>query len=228
MEWLLGLVTMILAAHCLRKAWRYKTLSPLLCRKHNFGKRRDSLRATLELLEQRGARRLVETGVARNGLDQTKSEGASTIVFALWARAHGAHLHSVDIDPAAITRAQQVVDALGLHEYVTLHCTDSVAFLDGFAEPVDLLYLDSYDYHKTDVAIQRASQWHHLSEFRAIEACLHEDSVVLIDDCALPGGGKGKRVIDYMLARGWQLYREDYQVILGSPQPSATPAFAIN
>ena len=29
--------------------------------------------------------------------------------------------------------------------------------------------------------------------------------MVLIDDCDLPGGGKGKTVIEYMTRKGWQV-----------------------
>ena len=48
----------------------------------------------------------------------------------------------------------------------------------------------------------------------AIEEQLGPDSVVLIDDCDLPGGGKGKTVIEYMTRKGWQVDTSAYQILL--------------
>ena len=225
MEYLGFGIVLLVAAVALRKLLRYKSLYPLLPRKYNFGKRRDTLRSTLELLEERRARTLIETGTARLGLAKTKGDGASTIVFGLWARQHGAHLHSVDIDAQAISESRRAVDQLDLGTAVSFHVSDSVQFLAEFAEPVDFLYLDSYDYDTRDVQIQRASQAHHMKEFAAVEGRLHGDSVVLIDDCGAPGGGKGKLVIEHMLANGWQTVKDSYQVLLTrSDSPTATQA----
>lgn len=193
---------------------RHRSLFPFLPFKYNFGKRRATIRATLRLLKARNARCLVETGTARDGLNSTKGDGASTIVFGLWASQNHGHLHSVDIDPEAIEKSQQAVDDIGLRQSVSLNCSDSIQFLQNFAEPVDFLYLDSYDYSRTDVEVQKASQQHHLAEFKAIENKLHETSIVLIDDCNRPGGGKGKLVIEYMKSKGWKIHRYKYQALL--------------
>ncbi|MDJ0749600.1 MAG: class I SAM-dependent methyltransferase [Woeseiaceae bacterium] len=214
MKFLLALIVVFVAAAIIRKIVRYKTLTPLLPRQYNFGKRRDTLREVLRLLDERNARVLVETGVARMGLEKSKGDGASTIVFGLWSKQNGAHLHSVDIDPEATAKAGEAVAAMGLGENVTLVTSDSVAFLEGFTDAVDFLYLDSYDYHKTDTAIQQASQAHHLKEIEAIEGCLHDGTVILIDDCDLPNGGKGKLVIEHLTANGWKVHMSLYQVIL--------------
>ncbi len=214
MKFILIFTAVAAFAAVLRKVVRYKTLAPLLPRKYNFGKRRDTLREVLRLLEERNAKVLVETGVARMGLEKSKSDGASTIVFGLWASQNDAHLYSVDIDPEATDRAGKEVVKMNLGDHVTLVTSDSVAYLDEFTNPVDFLYLDSYDYHKTDTSIQAASQQHHLKEIRAIENCLHEDTVILIDDCNMPNGGKGKLVIERLTARGWKIHRSEYQVIL--------------
>ena len=214
MKFVLLLVSVVLLAVVLRKLFRYKTLAPLLPRKYNFGKRRDTLREVLRLLDERGAKILLETGVARMGLEKSKGDGASTIVFGLWANNNDAHLYSVDIDPDATRRAGVAVDAMGLGGSVTLVTSDSVEYLDEFTDSVDFLYLDSYDYHKTDTAIQKASQDHHLKEINAIEGCLHDDTVILIDDCDLPNGGKGKLVIQYLTEAGWKVHMSEYQVIM--------------
>lgn len=214
MKFVLLLVSVVLLAVVLRKLYRYKTLAPLLPRKYNFGKRRDTLREVLRLLDERGAKILLETGVARMGLEKSKGDGASTIVFGLWAKNNEAHLYSVDIDPEATRRAGVAVDAMGLGDSVTLVTSDSVEYLNEFTDSVDFLYLDSYDYHKTDTAIQKASQDHHLKEINAIEGCLHDDTVILIDDCDLPNGGKGKLVIQYLSEAGWKVHMSEYQVIM--------------
>ena len=204
----------MLAVLVARKFLQYKTLHPFLSRKYNFGKRRDTLRETLRLLRERGARNLVETGTARGGLSKSKGDGASTVVFGLWARENGAHLHSVDIDPASVAEARRAVDELGLSDNVTLVTSDSVAFLADYAGRVDFLYLDSFDYHKSDTDIQVASQQHHLDEIKAVVDKLHDRSIVLIDDCNLPNGGKGKLAIDFLLDKGWQVHMSEYQVLL--------------
>jgi hypothetical protein len=214
MKFLLALIVVLIAAAVIRKLVRFKTLAPLLPRTYNFGKRRDTLREVLRLMEERDATTLLETGVARMGLEKSKGDGASTIVFGLWAKQRGAHLYSVDIDPEATERAGQAVDKMELSENVTLVTSDSVAYLDEFTDTVDFLYLDSYDYHKTDTAIQTASQEHHLKEIKAIEGCLHDDTVILIDDCGQPNGGKGKLVIERLTANGWKVHMSEYQVIL--------------
>ena len=214
MKFVLLFVSVVLLAVILRKLYRYKTLAPLLPRKYNFGKRRDTLREVLRLLDERGAKVLLETGVARMGLQKAKGDGASTIVFGLWAKNNDAHLYSVDIDPEATRRAGVAVDEMGLGDSVTLVTSDSVEYLDQFTDAVDFLYLDSYDYHKTDTAIQKASQDHHLKEINAIEGCLHDDSVILIDDCDLPNGGKGKLGIQYHTEAGWKIHMSEYQVIM--------------
>ncbi|MDH5456424.1 MAG: class I SAM-dependent methyltransferase, partial [Gammaproteobacteria bacterium] len=114
----------------------------------------------------------------------------------------------------ATQRAGRAVAEMGLSDNVTLVTSDSVAYLDEFTETVDFLYLDSYDYHKTDTAIQTASQDHHLKEIKAIEGCLHDKTVILIDDCDMPNGGKGKLVIEWLTGRGWKVHMSEYQVIL--------------
>ena len=201
-------------AYVIYRKLRWKTLEPLLPKDYNFGKRQKTFRRALELLDERSATCLIETGVARYGLRNSKSDGASTAVFGLWAKANNASLFSVDISPESISGAREVVEELGLLEQVKLVTGDSVQFLENFADPVDLLYLDSYDYDKHDQSVQIASQEHHLKEFKAIEEQLGTETVVLIDDCDLPGGGKGKTVIEYMTRKGWQIDTSAYQVLL--------------
>ena len=201
-------------AYVIYRKSQWKTLEPLLTKEYNFGKRQKTFKRAIGLLDERNARCLIETGVARYGLRNSKSDGASTAVFGLWAKANQCSLYSVDISPESIAGARVAVDELNLSDQVKLVTGDSVQFLENFSEPVDFLYLDSYDYDKRDESVQIASQTHHLNEFRAIEEQLGPDSVVLLDDCDLPGGGKGKAVIEYMIRKGWQIDTSAYQVLL--------------
>jgi hypothetical protein len=204
----------LIALWMLARAIKHKSLYPFISLQHNFGKRRDTFRKTLAMLDERGVKTMVETGSARLGFKGAKSNGASTVVFAKWAQGNGALLHTVDISEQSINAARTEVDNQGLGEFVEWHLQDSLKFLADFDQPVDFLYLDSYDYSKTDTSIQLKSQLHHLAEFKAIESRLHDQTFVLIDDCGLPNGGKGKLAIEYMKKRGWRVLVEDYQVIL--------------
>jgi hypothetical protein len=90
--------------------------------------------------------------------------------------------------------------------------------------PIDFLYLDSYDYEWNNPS---PSQEHHLREIQAAFPRLHENSVVMIDDCALPQGGKGKLAIEYLKERGWKILLEQYQTILifdPRQTPETTPS----
>lgn len=211
---LLGAVLAVFVGPPVVRRLKHRGLPEVVPGQHDFGKRRVTFRSALKLLEERGARVLVETGTARHGLEKSRSDGASTIVFGAWARRHGAKLHSVDLSPDAIEASRAAVLENDLADAVRLYASDSIEFLRSFGEPVDFLYLDSYDYSKTDPEVQRRSQTHHLEEFRAIEDRLHDRSVVLIDDCRLAGGGKGKLVVDYMRSKGWIVVKSAYQVLL--------------
>lgn len=168
----------------------------------------------MDLMTVRNSQLLVETGVARAGLRNSKSDGASTVVFAHWAKCNNAKLTSIDISADSIKQAKASIIEEGLESVVAFMQADSLKCLAEIDTPVDFLYLDSFDYDRHDLAIQEASQKHHLMEFQAIEAQLHEKSIVLIDDCRLPGGGKGKLLIEYMLINGWKIDTNAYQVLL--------------
>lgn len=193
---------------------KHKSLYPFMPFKYNFRRRRITFAKTLKLLKERNAKIIIETGTSRAGLRATKGDGAATIVFGKWAKLNGAHMHSVDISTDSVSGSQAEVRKQGLEDFVTVHLNDSLEFLKSFKNPVDFLYLDSYDYSRTDIDIQTKSQEHHLKEFKIIESKLHENSIVLIDDCGLPGGGKGKTVVEYMQKKGWSVLINAYQILL--------------
>ncbi len=213
MELVVWLVVLGILGFFTGKFIKHKSLYPFMPFKHDFRKRRDTFLKTMELLNKTKAKLIIETGTSREGLKGAKSNGAATIVFGKWAKENNAFLHSVDININSVKNAQSEVDKQGLTDFVKIHHSDSLVFLKEFMEKVDFLYLDSYDY-SSDVEVQKKSQEHHLNEFLAIEGQLHQNTIVLIDDCDLPNGGKGKLVIDYMLKNSWKILIKSYQVLL--------------
>lgn len=173
------------------------------------GLRYDTFLKTMQILEKRGAKVLVETGTSRGGFNSFGGDGGSTILFSHWASLHGAQFYSVDICPKNIFASAQATKAYANH--VTYICADSVEFLTHFSQKIDFLYLDSYDFDANNPA---PSQQHHLKEIQAAYPLLHAESVVLIDDCRLPHGGKGKLVIAYLMEKGWKIVAKDYQVLM--------------
>lgn len=200
--------------HYLIKFIKHKSLYPFMPFKYNFRRRRVTFAKTLELVSDRNAKTIIETGTSRKGLTNTKGDGAGTFVFGKWAKENNAKLFSVDIDKDAVQECKVEIENQNLQDTVTVLLDDSLNFLTNYKDQVDFLYLDSYDYSRTDTAIQIASQEHHLKEFKAIESRLHKNTIVLIDDCGLPGGGKGKTVVPYMEQKGWKVLIDAYQILL--------------
>ena len=152
---------------------------------------------------------IVETGTARKGRKGCHDDGCSTIIFVDWLKNHQGEFYSVDISPKYIENARK---GLGeLKTFASLVCSDSVAFLTQFNKKIDFLYLDSYDF---SVNNPKPSQEHHLKEIIAAYPHLAKDCIVMIDDCDLPHGGKGKLVIEFLLDHGWHIIAQGYQVIL--------------
>lgn len=163
----------------------------------------------LLLMKERNVRTIVETGTARGGCRDCIGDGCSTLIFGDWALQNGSRLYSVDIDKKALENAKHALGKAG--EFVNFTHHDSVEFLKSFNQSIDFLYLDSYDF---DPKNPKPSQEHHLQEIQAAYPWLTKQSIVMIDDCALVHGGKGKLVIEYLLEKGWKIAAEGYQVLL--------------
>lgn len=172
-------------------------------------KRYPSFLLALELLEKVNAKTLVETGTARNGDKNFWGDGGSTILFGEWAYRNEAILHSVDIAKWAIENAQAATIKYAPSIHFT--CGDSITFLKNFDQPIDFLYLDSFDFDEHN---PKPSQEHHLKEIIAAYPLLHENSIVMVDDCDLPFGGKGLLIIEFLLENGWTIVYQGYQTIL--------------
>ena len=178
-------------------------------------RRVETLQKTLDLMQERGATCLVETGTQRSGYS-CQNDGCSTMIFADWARDHRALFYSVDINREAIEKVQRLFKSEGLKNQVSfshvgLVCSDSVPFLRNFGQQIDMLYLDSYD---IDWQNPWPSQRHHLKEITAALPWITESTVILIDDCGLPYRGKGGMAIEFLEKRGWVVIAEEYQALL--------------
>jgi predicted O-methyltransferase YrrM len=162
----------------------------------------------LLLALSRGARTIAETGTARHP-GNWRFDGQSTVVFGAFAQRYGGTVWTCDVAPSHVAVARELTARFAPH--VEHAVADSVDFLRRFPGPIDLLYLDALDF---DVDAPAAAQAHALREAEAALHALHEDSLVLIDDCSLPEGGKGRRAIPFLLDRGWRVVRTGYQVLL--------------
>lgn len=165
----------------------------------------------LLMMQERKVKTIVETGTTRgvNFNDIMAGDGGGTIFFAEWAHRNGAMIYTVDIEPTAFSNAAPFLEPY--ENNLVKVCSDSVEFLESFTGIIDMLYLDSYDFDAND---PHPSQEHHLKEIIAAYPKLTSKSVILIDDCGLPHGGKGKLAIDYLLKMGWEIIAQGYQVLL--------------
>lgn len=176
-------------------------------------KRYPTFHLALDIAHKRGFENIVETGTARNGASNCGGDGCSTVVFSRFASDKPIHVASVDINPDSVRESQQAVAEF---PGTTVFESDSVAFLKSFSGPIDLLYLDSYDYEPSN---PQPSQDHHLKEIIAAYDKLHEDSVVMVDDCELPGGGKCRLVELFLSELGWRTIMKGYQIVMVTSKP---------
>ncbi len=174
-----------------------------------LGSRHNTLAAAIRLAEERNVQTILETGTARGGTLAFSGDGGFTILLGYWCFLNNRNLYSVDISEHSLNGARTMVSQY--EPNVHLIQDDSVNYIRNFDKVIDFLYLDSFDF---DTHNPYPSQKHHLDEIIAAYDKLAPHSIVMIDDCGLPHGGKGKLVIEYLLSRGWYIYMQDYQVIM--------------
>lgn len=188
-----------------------------------------TMHAAVNLWQQRGGHSIVETGCAR--LPDDWGGGMSTWVLAHVAKQHGGYLWSVDITPKHVEFCNKLTE--GFADVRTVTTQDSVEYLKAFDKPIDLLYLDSFDYPfgviledyggkgnleqtlavvqalpEADVVARYANvigpcQEHCRQELFAALPNLHDKSVILIDDNNLAGGGKSRTAKYELIKMGW-------------------------
>lgn len=171
--------------------------------------RRPTMTAFIERFLRVATPHVVETGCQRG--DDDYGAGMSTSLFGLALSAHGAgRLTSLELDPARAAFARARVGA-----NVDVIVTDSRVWLRRYGGPsIDALYLDSMDMELP------GHEECCLEEAQAALPHLSPAALILIDDTVRVGNGwrgKGTQAIPWLLARGWRIVAEGYQVLLARP-----------
>lgn len=194
-----------------------KTLDEIIASKPPTG-RHDSLCRTMEEIHARwglGPIHIVETGTIRRADDRFRmGDGWATLSWKLWADHTNSRVWTCDLDPHAIETCRRVT---GDSDRITYVVGDSVGFLENFPEPINLLYLDSFDTGPPGSPQVALACKHQLREIMAAHDKLTDDALVLLDD--IPEdfmNGKGELTLPYLLRRGWKFINvQDTQVLLG-------------
>lgn len=137
------------------------------------GKRAEAFAMMINHVAGRKHPIIVETGCARLE-DNYQGDGMSTLIFDKFVQKFGGEFYSVDINPENVEFASRHV---GPRTSVT--CSDSVKFLHEFKKPIDLLYLDSFDF---DMSNPHPSSLHHIFELTAIMPYLRPGTMIAVDD----------------------------------------------
>lgn len=197
-----------------------------------------SFQIALNLLNQNHDNpHIIETGCQRQVEDL--GAGMSTSIFGEYIHRYGGTLAVCDINAHSLEVAKSCVSE---YKDIEFTCSDSVEFLKN-QKGCDLLYLDSWDYpygqmldkyggqadlekamtlvgekFEEDIRAEFKNiigpcQEHCLSEFKAIEDNLNEDTILLIDDNDFPGGGKPGLLKPYLLEKNWTCLFDSQQTI---------------
>ncbi|HEV2129117.1 MAG TPA: class I SAM-dependent methyltransferase [Thermomicrobiales bacterium] len=161
-----------------------------------------TMKAALNLFLQHDGTTIVETGTLRwvESLEHGwEGDGNATYIFGEVLQEFGGHLWTCDADPVAIAESREGTKRFADH--ITYVNQDSVAFLDSFDHPIDLLYLDSMDCPREGDA--SAAQAHNLRELQAALPKLSRNGVTLIDDNGYPNGGKALKSKQHLAEQGW-------------------------
>jgi hypothetical protein len=186
-----------------------------------LGMRAATFGEALRLLCERtdANRTIVETGCVRERNDY--SAGYSTVVFAELVERYGGRVFTVDVSERNMELCRRITKRYARH--ITYDVSDSIAYLQAWRTrrdglPIDLLYLDSWDYPvAADDESRSASQEHCLGELDAALPSLHARSLVLIDDGDLPGGGKPLLAKRRLADLGWSPLIDAYQTLWSAP-----------
>lgn len=88
-------------------------------------------------------------------------------------------VHTIDINEELCGFVSEVASRVGAGEEIVVHCGDFPSVLRNFRDPIDVLYLDSYDVDWTNPS---GSMEHHLQELKAAWPLLARRSIVAFDD----------------------------------------------
>jgi len=147
---------------------------------------------------------IVETGCYR-GID---ADGQSTVILAKLSAAVCGEFVSVDKDLSHVVKAREKLRSLTGGKEAAIIVSDSVEYLSLLSRPIDFLYLDSYDYEPDNPL---PAQIHQVAEIGAAFGKLSPNAIVLLDDCNIPGGGKGILTERFLIGNGFHLIADAYQ-----------------
>jgi hypothetical protein len=178
-----------------------------------------TFKIALNLFMQNDGKTIVEMGT--NWFNDMGG-GRSTNIFGEYLQKYGGKLYTVDIQQKSIDACKEFTKGLESNiEYIT---DDSLHFLANFHQPIDLLYLDSYDYpieavvpsttNKSQEQIDQEivnCQNHQLKEIKLAYPNLHVGSVILLDDNQLPKGGKTRLAKEFLKEKGIKLISDEGQ-----------------
>lgn len=183
--------------------------------------RRTTYERALRYLDEHNPKVIVETGTCRGDseklmmydsshwLDWLATDGGSTIIFALWCSQNDAKVYTVDISKENLEYCRKNIETLGLGKFVGFEHSDSVKWLaETKLSDLKFVYLDSYDFDDKNPS---PSQQHHLMEYLNLRDKLAKKCHILIDDCALPYGGKGAKVEPKLVMDGFKMVERGYQ-----------------
>jgi hypothetical protein len=155
--------------------------------------RADNFLYVFEYLENIPNPVILETGVMRpdHGDMAFGDDGCSTFLFDQFINIHGGTFTSVDINETNCNHARSKISNKS-----TVVCSDSVTFLWDYKQPIDMVYLDSFD---LDTKNPQPSQIHHLKELCSIMKNLQPHTLIVIDDHMVKDNmGKGYLIKEFM------------------------------
>lgn len=166
-----------------------------------------SFKLALDIAHNRNFHYIVETGSYHEGYNVDGSQGKSTLIFGRYCKEHHTcNFESIDNDVRCTEIARQ---ALENNKYPGFCITsDSISFLQSIQHPIDLLYLDSYDFEPDN---PQPAQTHQMREVEAAYPRLSDNSLILLDDCDMTHGGKGYWSTIYLTKRDWKVIHDGYQ-----------------
>jgi hypothetical protein len=174
---------------------------------YGYPSREKGFKKAEELFRQNGGKLIVETGCYHED-----SQGASTYYLAKLAKECGGLLRSVDLNLKHVQFSEGVLLEAGLSDFACIQCGDSLDWLATIARPIDLLYLDAFDY---DVENPPMLGIYSAAELGAALGKMAEHSVILLDDWNWGREEWRKPILTHQLLkhRGWKLELENYQLL---------------
>lgn len=175
-----------------------------------LGKRAEGFAAIFDALKGRDhPPRILATGSIRMP-GNWSGDGQSTFLLDAFVTARCGWLTSIDINMDSIDTARRACS-----HSTQLVINDSVAALNALCpfmnNPVDLLYLDSFD---VDPDAPQPSAIHHIMELLAARPALRPGSIIAVDDYSIGrDGGKGMIINEYFSRSSATVLYEGYQKV---------------